>query len=1079
MKQHINKNCLLAKASLMSCSETSYLCTTCGNFNDFPEINLSLQNENEFVDISCKRCNGKKYLCTRCMKSKISNIRNVRLHLTTCNPKSNIELDNSSTFFTGPEFVVESDNVFSTDMDSNESSPYQENVVCNVNMDIQEESVEMYVDKNVNINDEEETVEMSIHQETVELSYFEYMGDVRCQIYHYQEHIKRTVDEGGFCGIVARAIECNKENNAKNNRIIAADLDDFVSNRDATLLLDLTMLLNELTLDQKKHLMGINGEMVKIINESNGTKPEMKILNAMTCYQAMNKVLLTGPNSIMMSLPTCTITTINEHPCISLVEKVNQLLAFGVPMSFYDPNKKQVGLNDSIAMKNLWDRMKKLEGSADSLVGHLIPWSDACHVTHLRNSTKGVWLFVVSICPENSSKINEYHTHILSMGLKAWDHEPVIEYYLEEVKKLNTPTERYYGKTKKKVLVQFDVLMYEGDLPERLSITGLRGSSSKGENHNLVFAHNVFYDEKKMPSCKKCMEKRKNLLKMVHDSDNEGSMMETNHTCSVCRDWELDGDTIPFQSSWTKNYPKGKENTIRGIKFPHRRTTQCKHRLPTKHCFEQLAIGCKAAMCHYIPRRWTVTQFQNYIKELGVNEKIETKMKIEAKQIREKFTKEIENQYAERIKETKNTAIMKKGISPDQVKSYLEKKMKVKKIKFKSIPKLWESTLTINSFVCAPMHWYMGIVKALVATVREYAVRYKKAERCTAHVADIMIQVKKLNLRRCRLLSFSDGKNSVWTVGWLCDNSVAFARIMPAITNLIFEDVINKKTMEGSSETSVLPNPDLHQCIINLITSFYILSSNLFSPKKKNTTYLELCVKEFLSCVRAFEIKCDFMESSTHLASKPNFLTSLTIPRQIEEYGELKYMNELNMERECQLGKKIMEGMRQTPSFLNKRLQKMESERVLCVIAARSCFDQESTREYGHEIKIYEDKEEIQDMFLEHEAVSGYRIDNKETGISFVYVFYGSKTELHMAQLEFANDGGRMINGLWYQKVSITNQIVTTTHSIAIGELNMPCLLFPSSVADDTKNAMYTVISLEDWTVRNNVGQFSIMEYNY
>ena len=84
-----------------------------------------------------------------------------------------------------------------------------------------------------------------------------------------------------------------------------------------------------------------------------------------------------------------------------------------------------------------------------------------------------------------------------------------------------------------------------------------------------------------------------------------------------------------------------------------------------------------------------------------------------------------------------------------------------------------------------------------------------------------------------------------------------------------------------------------------------------------------------------------------------------------------------------------------------------------------------------------------------------------------------------MAELEFANDGGRMINGLWYQKVSITNQIVTTTHSIAIGELNMPCLLFPSSVADDTKNAMYTVISLEDWTVRNNVGQFSIMEYNY
>ena len=157
---------------------------------------------------------------------------------------------------------------------------------------------------------------------------------------------------------------------------------------------------------------------------------------------------------MVANLPHEDVNIKNECACILLVGLVRQMCAHGIPIGFTEaPNNSQSqsnGIHGTKMVKELMDRMK-IENNVDGDVhrGWCILWSDGFIRSWVRQGKNNVWLLTVTFPDPEGNATSKFHTHCLAVGSSNTDKKPILDYYLEEIKKLEKGIHAYCAWSKK------------------------------------------------------------------------------------------------------------------------------------------------------------------------------------------------------------------------------------------------------------------------------------------------------------------------------------------------------------------------------------------------------------------------------------------------------------------------------------------------------------------------------------------------------------------------------------------------------------------------------------------------------
>ena len=453
-----------------------------------------------------------------------------------------------------------------------------------------------------------------------------------------------------------------------------------------------------------------------------------------------------------------------------------------------------------------------------------------------------------------------------------------------------------------------------------------------------------------------------------------------------------------------------------------------KHFLPMKQNFPKLVQCSKVAMINLYKKKWSATNFSVFLECVGINKHFHKRMKEEVKQTN----------------------------PSDQ-----------KKLTFSSIPKLWTGSHDVDVFVNSHMHLlYLGIVKTLLAEVRDYIAIADKQTAYVESIEPLMRSIKEMHLSSCRLEMYYGMTNKKLTAGWLCNNFVAFARLMPVLFAPIFTGIVGPTDKGFNKET--------HDCLEHLIVSCFVMISYLMVSDGRDKAILDHLIRVFLqSCYRYESSRKD--STMTHFwENKPNFITLINITESIQLYGPIRYSNDMNKEKEIQSIKPIIDNMRKTEDFFAVKLRDLEASQVLDILhekyMSQNLADQKSEwyetilKERGSDYKIYMDIRHVTSMITRGTPFMGYYME-MSGGQIIVYVACGNKDSCHLIQLDFINsDQGEYHLTLWYQEIGISDKpgtpasldVLKSSHDVK------QCMLIPMI---NRRNSLYTVIT-NTWKIR-------------
>jgi len=940
--------------------------------------------------IKCGSCNAKHYKCTQCDQGYRTCPKKLRMHQKT----HDLTVNSNSTpddFSSGPNEYF--DNSYSDEL-INESD-----------------------EKNHGINDEICLTEIA--QSQFELSDFKKcFTNMRSQVFFWQDN---TVAEGGRRGVAWRAYNYSRDTNAMRDNFNPYDLLGYATLEETNFIFSLTRLVNKLTINLQNEVITCFDHLLRaLMNSYPEASFKLAHVHVPRFHLEVNQLLLTNRNSVMQNILTCKTIKIGKHTCISINDKINQLMAFGVPLEWYNPYEVQDGLNGTKAMDNLYQQLSASPSMTDSTkYGYIVLWSDAFQVHYVRTINNSVWILTMTLSPPSGKMLSCYHTFIVAIGLKNWCHDEVIDYFMDELKTISDGQIRYCGIEKKMVHTSFGLLQYVADMPERFSIAGL----IKGGNQGMAFPYSTWLHRDRLISCHECIAVR---TQSLSDFFFKKIIPEIAvHICNNCRDWNIEGTTKPFRTEVHRDYPR---TNCAKVKLPKRRNVTVKHFLPMKQNFPKLVQCSKVAMINLYKKKWSVTNFAVFLECVGINKHCHKRMKEEVKQAH----------------------------LSDQ-----------KKLTFSSIPKLWTGSHDVDVFVNSHMHLlYLGIVKTLLSEVREYIAIADKQTAYVDAIEPLMRSIKNMHLSSCRLEMYYGMTNKKLTAGWLCDNFVAFARLMPVLFAPIFTGIIGYNDKGFNKET--------HDCLEHLIVSCFVMISYLMVSDGRDKVILDHLIRVFLqSCYRYDSSRKD--STMKHFwENKPNFLTLINITESIQLYGPIRYSNDMNKEREIQSIKPIIDNMRKTENFFQVKLQDLEASQVLDLLhekyMSQNTADQKSEwyetilKERGSDYKIYADIQHVTSMITRGIPFMGYYVEMSD-GQIIVYVACGNKDSCLLIELEFISKGqGEYHLTLWYQEIEISDKagtpasldVLKSSHDVK------QCMLIPMI---NRRISLYTVIT-NTWRIR-------------
>lgn len=340
-----------------------------------------------------------------------------------------------------------------------------------------------------------------------------------------------------------------------------------------------------------------------------------------------------------------------------------------------------------------------------------------------------------------------------------------------------------------------------------------------------------------------------------------------------------------------------------------------------------------------------------------------------------------------------------------------------------------------------------------------------------------MRSIRLLNLKFCRLKMFNANKGPM-TTGWLCDNCVAFSRILPAVMSVLFVEIIEA--------THDRYNKDLIRAAEAMSISLFVMISLIMSPTDVNPVVIDHHVKVFLSCCYRYEQENHLYSDAIHFWQlKPNFTTLLVLSDQIEKYGPIRYANEMNNEREIQYVKPMITCMRKTESYFGIKMESFQEKEVLDLLCAKNVGKQRDKEAWytseskirGNVMKIYTNLNEIETLLITNEPVVALRMGQRHSEINNeLFVVYGTRQDTSFAQLiQDVDIAGKTRLSLWYVAYKLEPIPMKSDFFSIVNDFTETCLMIP--ILDKTleEDKLYTVVC-SSWKVKKENGSFELPE---
>ena len=683
-------------------------------------------------------------------------------------------------------------------------------------------------------------------------------------------------------------------------------------------------------------------------------------------------------------------------------------------------------------------------------MGYILLWSDGYQAAALRDLHGSLWLLTATISPPTTSKIATYHTFIMSVGSKKAVHREVVEYYLQECREMSKGVWRFCGRTKSWIHTAFDMLVYVADRPEREEIVGIRKGSKYG---NQAWGYSMKVNEKTFGSCETCAVQRRRWMTHWSQELTIPASIALPARCGQCCDWNLVGDTRPFQHAKPANFPKTSMKH-KYLKLPKKRHTNIKHWMNARQSFKFLVRAAHSSIANLHRKeesfRWKPSTADCLMQSAGINDKTMTQIKVKAAK-----TMSIPRRNGER-RDVMRTRYRDLGI-----------------------PILWLLGYCLHQFVNSPLHQvFMGVGKDLIKLMEMYLAHFSKRASFLRDIENIMLDIRSMQLKFCRLNTFSSTDSTPLTSGWLCDNFVAFTRIMPALFVNIFQAQISRNSPRFEDARFKLAQA--------LIVSGFVMMSLLMSPEQVLTEVLLEHVKTFLLfCRKYMDVLVDAKETP-FWKSKPNFLSLLNLPPQIKEYGPVHLVNELNYERKIKVVKKLTANMRDSDSCRDVKLRRVKQREVLDLLYEKhkdyaTATEEEAWFEFenderGHNFIVYNKIEDVRKRIKKGKPLVAINFQESPDSPPNQYVAIKKHKKAVLVRLNFREGGqGMKVMGLHYDFITI-DETMQTENSYPIKQLVddfKEAVLYIPYLGErkDTKAVCYTAFSTT-WKVRCDDGQF-------
>ena len=239
-----------------------------------------------------------------------------------------------------------------------------------------------------------------------------------------------------------------------------------------------------------------------------------------TTREAANRLLLNSPFAMYNIIPCEYAFSLENdpHAMISIDDKLDTFFAMGRDFDFFQDHLGNIstsGYNGTIKGQKLYEKLKQclVNGEVSTTCfGHIILWSDGFLRNFARQKENSFWIVVMRVCAPVHCYTSQDYTVCLAFGQSKFDHDRVVQFYLEEIRtKLMPGKLRYYGKSgvKKLVNTSFGLSIWVADFPERdqlchrlhLGLTGKR------------FQYAGRIDPVGLPSCNRCYQNMVQTLK--------------------------------------------------------------------------------------------------------------------------------------------------------------------------------------------------------------------------------------------------------------------------------------------------------------------------------------------------------------------------------------------------------------------------------------------------------------------------------------------------------------------------------------------------------------------------------------
>ena len=417
------------------------------------------------------------------------------------------------------------------------------------------------------------------------LDSFKFFSNNKSNVYFWQDYMCSQEGEpcGGFRGIVWRSL-------ARQNLY---EIDKIASQGDARLLFNMADYYSSCGAEQKEVFLDIVEDLLDRSTSFQGIQiPDN--------HKSADHILMDRTFGIRRNLPHEEVAVIADHACVSLIGVLQHMFAHEIPIGFAEETDTE-------------------EYRRDRTRTNGCPAMDVR--SWIKQTENNVWILTVTFPDLDGSATSKFHTYCLAIGKSSKNHQPVLDYYMDQVETLTTEGVHVFctvnGVHRR---VQMGLLAYIADRPERHTIL----CQLDGGHFGKRTLWSAVIDNKNLPYCDKCFQLEvKSLLRDCYANSER-------HVCGYCCQWDM---TSPSSANrkvnvaaqrTTVNYPTVVDP--HSPPAPQHRDVLSSCLKPVQLDFEWLLCVLRYAAHNVLHSGWNKGQARAYCTSASINDRTTEKM---------------------------------------------------------------------------------------------------------------------------------------------------------------------------------------------------------------------------------------------------------------------------------------------------------------------------------------------------------------------------------------------------------------------------------------------------------------------